>query len=39
MPTGALVKLTVIFDPADDDDDGIYDLTLTVSADPPGQKP
>lgn len=37
---GALVKLTVIFDPADDeddDDDGIYDLTVTVSAEPPRQ--
>jgi endonuclease/exonuclease/phosphatase family metal-dependent hydrolase len=37
---GAVVKLSVIFDPADDeddDDDGIYDLTVTVSAEPPGQ--
>lgn len=30
-----LVKFTVIFDPADDEDDGIYDLTVTVSALPP----
>jgi len=37
---GVLVKLTAIFDPADDDDDdddGIYDLTVTVSAEPPRQ--
>jgi hypothetical protein len=33
------VKVTAIFDPAndDDDDDGIYDLTITVSPEPPRQ--
>jgi hypothetical protein len=37
---GVLVKLTAIFDPADDeddDDDGIYDVTVTVSSEPPRQ--
>ena len=37
---GLLAKFTVIFDPADDeddDDDGTYDLTVTVSAEPPRQ--
>jgi len=37
---GVLIKVTAIFDPADDeddDDDGIYDLTVTVSPEPPRQ--
>jgi hypothetical protein len=38
--SGALIKVTAIFDPADDDDDdddGICDLTITVSPEPPRQ--
>jgi hypothetical protein len=39
-PSGALCKYAIVFNRADnedDDDDGVYDLTLTVSPEPPGQ--
>jgi hypothetical protein len=35
----ATVQLSLVFNPAedDDDDDGVYDLQITVSCEPPPQ--
>jgi hypothetical protein len=39
-PSSALCWYAIIFDRTDDEDDddgGVYDMTVTVSAEPPGQ--